>query len=176
MPGSRAPGRITVEVAVGRGATGAQGLRRVPAWARAAVAAAGWKGPGTINVRLVGRADGARLNTRWRGKAGPTNVLAFPGPDGPPPAGMPREFGDLVICWPLVVAEAAAQGKQPGRHLAHLVVHGTLHLCGHTHDGRRDAARMEGLERAVLAGFGLPDPYVTKPTGARASGRRRRKR
>jgi probable rRNA maturation factor len=69
------------------------------------------------------------------------------------------EFGDLVICLPVVVREAAEQHKAPLAHLAHLVVHGTLHLLGHTHDAEADTARMEGLETAVLAALGFPDPY-----------------
>jgi probable rRNA maturation factor len=59
-----------------------------------------------------------------------------------------------------VVREAAEQQKAPLAHLAHLVVHGTLHLLGHSHDGEADTARMEGLETAVLAGLGFPDPWA----------------
>jgi probable rRNA maturation factor len=109
----------------------------------------------------VGLAEGAGLNSTWRHKQGPTNVLAFPGPSGLP-SGVPREFGDLVICLPVVLREAAEQGKAPVDHLAHLVVHGTLHLLGYTHDAEADAARMESLETRVLAALGIPDPYVIK--------------
>jgi probable rRNA maturation factor len=73
---------------------------------------------------------------------------------------MSFEYGDLVICLPVVLREAAEQAKLPGHHLAHLVVHGTLHLLGYTHDGREDAARMEALETRILAGLGIADPYV----------------
>jgi probable rRNA maturation factor len=134
------------------------------AWVQAALAAepvAAGAG-GALSLRLVGREEGASLNANWRGKAGPTNVLAFP---GPPPArapGVPREYGDLVVCLPVVGDEAASQGKAPVAHLAHLVVHGTLHLLGHTHDGDADAAAMEGLETRILAGLGIPDPYLMK--------------
>jgi probable rRNA maturation factor len=75
---------------------------------------------------------------------------------------VPREYGDLVICLPVVLREAAEQGKAPVDHLAHLVVHGTLHLLGYTHDGEDDAARMEALETRVLAGLGIADPYLVK--------------
>jgi len=125
------------------------------AWIAATLGAAA---SGALAIRLVGLAEGAALNSTWRKKAGPTNVLAFPGPADLPP-GVPREFGDLVICLPVVLGEAAEQGKPPLHHLAHLVVHGTLHLLGHTHDGEADAARMEALETRVLAGLGIPDPY-----------------
>ena len=67
-----------------------------------------------------------------------------------------------MICLPVVLREAAEQGKAPVDHLAHLVVHGTLHLLGYTHDDEADAARMEALETRVLAGLGIPDPYVIR--------------
>ncbi len=123
---------------------------------------------GAMSLRLVGLEEGARLNASWRHKQGATNVLAFPGPRPGPrpgvglPAGMSLEYGDLVICLPVVLREAAEQGKAPGHHLAHLVVHGTLHLLGYTHDEAADAARMEALETRILAGLGISDPYVTK--------------
>jgi probable rRNA maturation factor len=72
------------------------------------------------------------------------------------------EYGDLVICLPVVLREAAEQEKAPGNHLAHLVVHGTLHLLGYTHDDEADTARMEALEARILAGLGIADPYVSK--------------
>ena len=133
-------------------------------WLRAALAGAGEAAEGAISLRLVGLEEGADLNSNWRQKPGPTNVLAFPGPspEAGLPAGLPREYGDLVICLPVVSREAAEQGKDPGHHLAHLVVHGTLHLLGYTHDGEADAARMEALETRILAGLGIPDPYVIK--------------
>lgn len=136
-----------------------------PTWIRAALKGAaedhaGVAADGAISLRLVGLEEGAQLNSTWRHKPGPTNVLAFPGPR--PAAGLPVEYGDLVICLPVVAREAAEQGKDPGRHLAHLVVHGTLHLLGYTHDDLADAAHMEALETRVLARLGIPDPYVMK--------------
>jgi probable rRNA maturation factor len=130
-------------------------------WVEAALKGAAVQASGGLSLRLVGLEEGAELNSTWRQKAGPTNVLAFPGPGDLPP-GVPREYGDLVICLPVVLREAAEQGKAPVDHLAHLVVHGTLHLLGYTHDGEDDAARMEVLETRVLAGLGIPDPYVMK--------------
>jgi probable rRNA maturation factor len=133
------------------------------AWVGAAMQAAGSRRDGELAIRLVGTDEGAELNRNWRDKPGPTNVLAFPPPDlaaAGLPAGLPAEFGDLVICLPVVVREATEQHKAPLAHLAHLVVHGTLHLLGHTHDGEVDTARMEGLETSVLAGLGFPDPWA----------------
>jgi len=135
-------------------------------WIQAALQGAGAEGGrsdaagGALSIRLVGLEEGAELNSNWRHKSGPTNVLAFPGPPEALPTGVPREFGDLVICLPVVLREAAEQGKAPVDHLAHLVVHGTLHLLGYTHDAEADAARMEALETRVLAGLGIPDPYA----------------
>jgi len=133
-------------------------------WIRAALTGAGEAAEGAISLRLVGLEEGADLNSNWRQQPGPTNVLAFPGPGAGLglPAGLPREYGDLVICLPVVAREAAEQGKDPGHHLAHLVIHGTLHLLGYTHDGKADAARMEALETRILAGLGIPDPYVMR--------------
>jgi len=140
-----------------------------PAWIRDTLnAAAGDREAlavdGAISLRLVGLEEGAGLNATWRHKQGATNVLAFPGPHPgvAVPEGMAREYGDLVICLPVVLREAAEQGKTPGDHLAHLVVHGTLHLLGYTHDDAADTARMETLETRILAGLGIADPYVTK--------------
>ncbi len=134
------------------------------AWVCAALRAADWRQDGELAIRLVGSAEGAELNQTWRDKPGPTNVLAFSPPDlarAGLPAGMPVEFGDLVICLPVVIREAAEQCKTPLAHLAHLVVHGALHLLGYTHDVEADTARMEGLEVAALADLGFPNPYVS---------------
>ena len=139
-----------------------------PTWVEAALTGAatergdGEPSGGALSLRVVGLEEGAELNSTWRQKAGPTNVLAFPGPADALPPGLPREYGDLVICLPVVLREAGEQGKAAVDHLAHLVVHGTLHLVGYTHDGDDDAARMEALETRVLAGLGIADPYVLK--------------
>ncbi|HEV2211889.1 MAG TPA: rRNA maturation RNase YbeY, partial [Gammaproteobacteria bacterium] len=71
-------------------------------------------------------------------------------------------LGDLVICAPVVAREAREQGKSAEAHWAHLVVHGCLHLLGFDHEAEAEAEAMESLERQILAGLGLPDPYLAR--------------
>jgi probable rRNA maturation factor len=124
-------------------------------WARAALA--GRCEAGELTVRIVGEAEGAELNARYRGRRGPTNVLSFPYEDVPG-VDLPL-LGDIVICAPVVRREAAEQGKPEPAHWAHMVVHGTLHLLGHDHIEAEEARAMETMERQILAGLGYPDPY-----------------
>lgn len=121
-------------------------------------------------------ADDARLkglNRDWRGTDKPTNVLAFPAEDAVSlgaAGGPPRQLGDVILAYETVVAEARAQGKPATAHLAHLVVHGVLHLLGFDHQTAAEAADMEAAEVAILAGLGLRDPYRTPaPRRARAA-------
>ncbi len=100
----------------------------------------------------------ARLNRDWRGKAGPTNVLSFPCEDRPAPGG-PMLLGDVVLAHETVAREARERAIAPADHLAHLVVHGVLHLLGHDHEADDEARRMEGLEVSALARLGIGDPY-----------------
>ena len=108
----------------------------------------------SATVRFVGAAEGRALNRDYRGRDYATNVLSFVYEEGR------AASGDLVICLPVVAKEAKAQGKPFKAHMAHMVVHGMLHLQGYDHEtGPADAARMEARERAILARFGIPDPY-----------------
>jgi probable rRNA maturation factor len=157
----------------------AEGWRRaVPraaALCRRAVAAAlreaGAAQPGEISVVLADDRLLRRLNRDWRGKDAATNVLAFPSDvsDDPAAAAEPL-LGDVVIALGTVRREARAEAKTVADHLAHLVVHGTLHLLGHDHQTARQAARMEALEAAALGRLGIANPYRDAQTG---SGRRR---
>jgi len=115
-----------------------------------------------LAIRVVDEAEGRRLNLRYRGKDKPTNVLSFPAdlPEGLPEGVRLPLLGDLVICAPVVAREAREQGKSLAAHYAHMTVHGTLHLLGLDHENDRDAARMEQLEREILATLGVADPYV----------------
>jgi probable rRNA maturation factor len=108
-------------------------------------------------VRVVGLAASRRLDRDYRGKDKPTNVLSFPASAQERRAA--GALGDLVICAPVVAAEAREQGKTLAAHWAHMVMHGTLHLLGFDHVSPRHARIMEGLEVTILSGFGYPDPY-----------------
>jgi len=113
--------------------------------------------PTRLCIRVVGAAAGRRLNAGYRGKDKPTNVLSFPASEVE--RKLDGALGDLVICAPVVAAEARAQGKAAAAHWAHLVVHGVLHLHGYDHGSARTARVMEGLEVEILRGFGYQDPY-----------------
>ena len=112
-------------------------------------------------IRIVGAREGRALNRHYRGKDYATNVLSFPAelPDGLPEGVRLPLLGDLVICAPVVAREAKEQRKPVAAHYAHLTVHGALHLLGWDHEDPREAECMEQLEREILAGLGLPDPY-----------------
>jgi probable rRNA maturation factor len=108
------------------------------------------------------------LNREWRKLDAPTNVLSFPA--GQPPAGSRRgarrvarrHLGDIVIAYQTTAREAAAERKPFDHHLAHLAVHGFLHLFGYDHATDEEAAGMERLEVGILARLGIPDPYVQR--------------
>lgn len=116
----------------------------------------------SLTVRIVDRQEAAALNVRWRGKAGPTNVLSFPMTGLAAIA--PELLGDIVLCAPVLKAEAKAQHKTIAAHCAHLLVHGALHLLGYDHEQDDEAARMEARERQLLAQLAFSDPYLERST------------
>ncbi len=143
--------RVDVQLAAGPCAAPAPAeLRR---WAERALQG----DAGAICVRVVGAAEGGRLNGRYRGVDAPTNVLSFAAGGAVPGE---RYLGDVVVCAPVVEAEARRQNKQPADHYAHMVVHGVLHLRGFDHAGEREAREMEALESAILGEVGIADPYA----------------
>ena len=111
----------------------------------------------------------ATLNRRWRNIEGPTDVLSFPSERRCPgiaplaaaasPEGSAVELGDIVIARETLVRDALEHVRPLHDHLAHIVVHGTLHLLGYEHETDDDAEAMETMEQTVLAGLGIPDPY-----------------
>jgi probable rRNA maturation factor len=109
-----------------------------------------------LTLRFVGNAESRTLNRDYRGKDRPTNVLTFPYGEDPLEA-------DIVLCMPVLRAEARAQRKPLEHHLAHLVIHGVLHAQGFEHEDEDEAVVMESLETALLRRFRIPDPY--RPAG-----------
>ena len=155
-------GPIRLDVAVGyavprAGIPAAVSFRR---WVAAALA--GRIREADLAVRIVGNKEGRALNHHYRGKDYATNVLSFPAelPEGLPKGVKLPLLGDLVLCAPVIAREAKEQGKPLSAHYAHLTVPGTLHLLGWDHEDAREAECMEQLEREILAGLGLPDPYT----------------
>lgn len=128
-------------------------------WAQAA-----WLGedPSEVTIRIVAGEESAELNSQYRGKSGPTNVLSFP---FEAPAGITVPLaGDLIICAPVVEKEAREQQKTLKEHWAHMVVHGMLHLQGYDHIEDKDAEVMEALEIRLLGQLGFSNPYETEET------------
>jgi probable rRNA maturation factor len=133
---------------------------------RAYVAAGGDDRDAQISIVLTSDRAVQALNRTFRGHDQATNVLSFPTAQAPaaPPRGCPpppRLLGDVVIAYGTTAAEAAAAGKDLGDHLRHLIVHGILHVLGYDHQTEGDAAAMERLEAAILARFGVSDPYAS---------------
>lgn len=112
-----------------------------------------------VTIRLVDVAEMTVLNTTYRNKKGPTNVLSFP-------FGLPEEvkmeipiLGDIIICSEVVNQEASSQQKSQQAHFAHMVIHGILHLLGYDHETDAEAKVMESLEKKVMQTLGFPNPY-----------------
>ena len=113
---------------------------------------------GDLVVLLTDDEAVRELNSRFRGKDRPTNVLSFPG-GGMTMPGAPIHLGDIVLAFETCRDEAGAQGKSLANHLMHLVVHGVLHLLGRDHEDETEAEAMEAEERTLLASLGVADPY-----------------
>lgn len=133
-------------------ATGAAGLP-APATLRRWVQRA-LEADAEFTLRLVGTAEGRRLNRLYRGRDYATNVLTFVYRTAPPIE------ADVVLCLPVLRREARAAARSLRAHLAHLVIHGVLHAQGYDHLRARDAARMQRRETELLAGLRIADPYA----------------
>lgn len=130
--------------------------------------------PEAFSLSLLAADDAriATLNTEFRGKPTPTNVLSWPSMDrgaespGAMPNlatadanGAPQELGDIALAFETCAQEARDGGKPLGHHVTHLIVHGLMHCLGFDHETDKDAALMEELETRILASLGVPDPY-----------------
>jgi probable rRNA maturation factor len=116
---------------------------------------------GTVAIMLTDNASIRGMNAQWRGIDKPTNVLSFPAGDA---SAIPGEvhLGDIAIAYETVAAESAAENKAFADHLAHLAIHGYLHLVGFDHETDAEADRMEHLETRILSSLGIADPYADK--------------
>jgi len=135
-------------------------VRRAIAQAAATLATDGAE----LAVVLTDDAAIRSLNRRWRGVDAATNVLSFPTKNA---GGKPPLIGDIVLAQETVAREAKAEHKPLAHHVAHLVVHGFLHLVGYDHERDEDAERMEAAERDILRRMAIADPY-RRPAAAAA--------
>jgi probable rRNA maturation factor len=128
--------------------------------ARAAVDAAqrGHEEDLEATLLLTDDASVQELNRQWRGQDKATNVLSFPADVASPP-GEPRHLGDIALAYETVARESAVEGKSLPDHVAHLVIHGVLHLLGHDHESEGEADAMERTEVLALGALGIADPY-----------------
>lgn len=116
--------------------------------------------PGEVAVMLTDDATIQQLNAQWRGIDKPTNVLSFPASDVM--ATQDGHLGDIAIACETVAREAEAESKAFSDHLAHLAIHGYLHLIGFDHETDDEACRMESLETRILSSLAIADPYADR--------------
>jgi probable rRNA maturation factor len=126
-------------------------------WANAALVTRTEHEEPELTIRIVDEAESQELNSEYRGKDKPTNVLSFP---FEAPAHVPIPLlGDLIVCKQVVEREAVEQGKTLTAHWAHMIVHGCLHMLGFDHIEDEEAEEMEGIERIIMNDLGIEDPY-----------------
>ena len=156
MPGTarRAAAKLALAVQYALPAAGLPARSAFRRWVKAAL-----RGPAELSLRVVDEAEGRALNRAYRGKDYATNVLSFAYGEIDDGSGSLRLSGDVVLCAPVVAAEALAQGKILEAHYAHLTVHGLLHLQGYDHESAPEAIIMERREADILKGLGYDDPY-----------------
>jgi probable rRNA maturation factor len=119
---------------------------------------------GEVSIVLTDDSVIRSLNLDWRGIDKPTNVLSFPA-SGPAADEETRLLGDIVIAFETLERECADESRDFLHHLAHLAVHGFLHLNGYDHRTDRQAEEMEGLESRIMARLNMPDPYRAHDLG-----------
>jgi probable rRNA maturation factor len=141
--------KLSLSVQYASGATNVPTRQQFRRWVRIAL-----EQQVQIVLRIVDELEGRALNRSYRGKDYATNVLTFAYDDCSP------LYGDVVMCAPVVAREAMEQGKSILAHYAHLTIHAALHLQGYDHENKRDAARMEARETALMLKLRYPAPYL----------------
>jgi len=150
------PPEFELDVQIGDGMAKREGLpsrKQIQKWVKSALYA-----DAALTVRFVDEEEGRTLNRTYRGKDYATNVLTFAYAEN---ADDPVS-GDIVLCCPVVEAEAREQKKALEAHYAHLIVHGVLHAQGYEHDDDAEAEEMEAIETETMQALGYPDPYQVK--------------
>ncbi|MGH6664768.1 MAG: rRNA maturation RNase YbeY [Pseudolabrys sp.] len=133
----------------------AQTIRDVLAAAAALIATA----DGEVGIVLTDDKTIRALNRQWRGIDKPTNVLSFPAAITQAGVGA-RFFGDIVMAYETLARESDDENRAFLHHLAHLTIHGFLHLIGYGHEVDAEAEKMEGLESKIMMRMNLPDPWL----------------
>jgi probable rRNA maturation factor len=112
---------------------------------------------GSVSIKFLGKKEMQSMNKKFRSKDTPTNVLAFPIDNS---LDLDTDsLGDIAICHEVVLKEAKEQNKEVCDHMAHIFIHGVLHLLGYDHHQEAQAEIMENLERRILSKIGVADPY-----------------
>lgn len=169
-PGHSSRSRIAIDIRIAAGHSAGGWRKALPnpsAAIRRAVQAALKselpKGAATgLSILLTDDAEMQKLNAGWRAKDKPTNVLSFPAEAAVDPARPPDYLGDIALGLTTCRKEAKEQGKTFADHVAHLTVHGVLHLLGYDHMDEDQANAMEPREAEILASIGIADPYRPK--------------
>jgi probable rRNA maturation factor len=163
LPLTATPVEVAIESDLWAAEPGAEAIVRRAIAAASDVVRALPEASGEVSVVLADDAALRALNRQWRQIDKPTNVLSFqvtaPGASN----GMPRLLGDIAVAYETTAREAAADEKPVIHHLAHLAVHGFLHLVGYDHESDEAADEMERLEAKILARLDIPDPYGARP-------------
>ncbi len=141
--------KLAISTQFASGQIGLPTAKQLRKWAKAAL-----RVDCEVTIRIVDAQEALELNSQYRGKDYATNVLTFPLTE------TPHLMGDIIICAPVVAAEAKAQNKDLMAHYAHLTVHGLLHLHGYDHETEPQAELMESIEIQTLTKLGYANPYL----------------
>jgi probable rRNA maturation factor len=156
------PRRVPVQVMAGcRGRVTAAELRRV---ARTVLAAEDVASAVEVEIVLADESTVRDLNRLYRGKDESTDVLSFATREESEAfVGSPDEapsLGEVIVCLPVAEAQASRAEREVAGEVAHLEVHGLLHLLGYDHEEADDSAKMQAREDDLLTGMGYAGQYA----------------